>query len=141
MNRRLRENHRGNAVVTAIVAVFIIVIAAVGYNAYKENLKSTAADVIRQAGEVAQRYPRANAAIQGSIKDLRNAVAADDRKRIEASTANLNNLINAVRQQGDQRPAVSASPSPQGGCFDRNGPIPNCNESPASRPAALPLGR
>jgi hypothetical protein len=141
MNRRFRENHRGNAAVTAIAAVFIIVIAVAAYNAYRDNLKSTAADVIRQAGEVAQRYPRSSAAIQGSIQDLRNAVAADDRKRIEASTANLNNLINAVRQQGDQRPAVSASPSPQGGCFDRNGPIPNCNESPASRPAALPLGR
>jgi Flp pilus assembly protein TadG len=141
MNRRFRENHRGNAAVTAIAAVFIIVIAVAAYNAYRDNLKSTAADVIRQAGEVAQRYPRSSAAIQGSIQDLRNAVAADDRKRIETSTANLNNLLNAVRQQGDQRPAVSASPSPQGGCFDRNGPIPNCNESPASRPAALPLGR
>jgi len=141
MNRRLRGNERGNAVVITIVGVFIIVIGVLGYNAYMENLKSKAADTIRQAGDVAQRYPRASTRIQEGIKDLRKAVAADDRTRIEASTASLNNLMNAVRQQGDQRPAVSASPSPQGGCFDRNGPIPNCKESPAARPAALPLGQ
>lgn len=138
MNARLRGKQRGGVLVVVVV---VAVIAAFGYYAYMQNLKSKAADVIRQAGEVAQTHPRASGGIQESIKDVRKAVDAGDRNRIEASTASLNNLINAVRRQGNPRPVSSASPSPQSGCFDRNGPIPNCNESPAARPGALPLGR